>query len=221
VITVAKPVKGLVVRKDGVEVGPGAFGVAIATDPGPHRIEASAPGYKGRVIPVEVPPGSGEHSVAVPELEIDPNAPIGSALAGTGQGSAPGAADASGGGSGPMLVPTGIALGVTGVVVAGLGAVLGGLVLSDTSKVDGDPSLCPDKQCTVEGQSIIDSARSKATASTALIPAGSAVAIAGLILLVVGTQSSGEEQAAEPATNARVVPLLAPAVAGLVVSGAF
>ena len=82
---------------------------------------------------------------------------------------------------------------MTGVVVAGIGAVLGGLVLSDTSKVDGDATLCPNKQCTAAGQDVIDSARSKATASSVLIPVGGALAVAGIVMLIIGTQASGSE----------------------------
>ena len=223
VVTVVKPVQGLVVLKDGVPLGPGAFGVPIAADPGAHRIEASAPGYKGRVIPVDVPAEPGEHAVEVPELEIDPSAQLpapGGPVGGPGTGTAAaGQGEAS---SGSVLLPTGIALGVTGVVVAGIGAVLGGLVLSDTSKVDGDATLCPNKQCTAAGQDVIDSARSKATASSVLIPVGGALAVAGIVMLIIGTQASGSEpEAPGAAPSARLVPLLEPRAGGLAVVGAF
>jgi hypothetical protein len=224
VVTVVKPVTGLVVLKDGAPLGPGAFGVAIAADPGSHRIEASAPGYKSRVIPVDVPADPGEHAVEVPELEIDPSAqqpPPGTPATGPGTGTTP-AGQGQGGTSGSVLVPVGIALGVTGVVAAGIGAVLGGLVLSDTSKVDGDATLCPNKQCTVAGQDIIDSARSKATASSVLIPVGGALAVAGVVMLIVGSGSSSEgAPAAAEAPVARVVPLLGAQAGGLMVVGAF
>jgi hypothetical protein len=227
VVTVVKPVKGMVVLKDATELGAAAYGVAIAADPGPHRIEATAPGYKSWAISVDVPSEPLERVVEVPELEIDPNAPAPSSVASPAGG--PGTGPAGAGDSGQALFATGIALGVTGVVAAGIGAVLGGLVLSDTSKVDGDPSLCPNKQCTVAGQEIIDSARSKATASSVLIPVGGALAVAGVVLLFVGSQGSGaasteEDRApadASQAPTAQLVPVLGPQTGGLMVLGTF
>ena len=212
VVNVAKPVPGLKVTRDGEEIGAATYGVPLAVDPGKHRIEATAPGHKGWSSELDVPTAPGPHEVAVPPL-----APGATPSPEPSQGGA--AADAS---SGNILGVTGIVFTATGVVAAGLGALFGGLAASDASNAQDDPTLCPDKRCTPAGRAAIDSAEGKATASSVLLPIGGALAVAGVVMLVVSVTGASEEQ---PSTNsgasARIIPTLAPGNAGLVVVGRF
>jgi hypothetical protein len=213
VVNVAQLVPGLKVTRDGQEIGAATYGVPLAVDPGKHRIEATAPGHKDWSTELDVPAAPGPVQVAVPALEPDPS---GSSAAGQAGGSA---AEAD---SGNALGITGIVLTATGVVAAGLGALFGGLAASDVGNAQDDPTLCPDKQCSPAGRSAIDSAEGKATASTVLLPVGGALAVAGIVMLVVSATGSSEGQ---PSTNsgvsARIAPTLAPGSAGLVVVGRF
>jgi hypothetical protein len=63
------PVEGLVVVRDGARVEPVAYGVEVPVDPGPHAINATAPGRRPWWAEVAVS-GAGEvTTVEVPELE--------------------------------------------------------------------------------------------------------------------------------------------------------
>ncbi len=71
----------LLVKLDGVVIGPAAFGVAMPIDPGVHQVAASAPDHLAWSADVEVT-GDGTRSVVtVPALEPTPK-PIGVADAG-------------------------------------------------------------------------------------------------------------------------------------------
>jgi hypothetical protein len=211
VVKVAQPVAGLQVLRDGAAVGEASFGVEIAVDPGEHRIEAMAPGHKDWAQTVQVPAEPKTQTIEIPALE--PGA------SGAGAAGGPGA-DA---GSNDALWGAGIGLAATGVIAAGIGAVLGGLVLSDASSAQDDPTLCPNKQCTAAGRDQIDGAESKATASSVLIPVGGALAVAGIVVLVIaGTSSPGAGPATEGALpKARVVPMVGPNGAALALGGSF
>jgi hypothetical protein len=67
-------VDGLEVRIDGKVIGAAAWGVSAPTDPGLHRIEASAPGRKSWSAEVSVGAEADKKSISVPFLEEDPNA---------------------------------------------------------------------------------------------------------------------------------------------------
>jgi len=205
VITVPRPVDGIHVTRDGTEVGKGSWGTPLAADPGDHTIEASAPGHTSWTTRVHLPAAAKQEKVEVPEL------PIGESV--------PAAGDSSG-----TLRTAGIVVGATGLAITVVGVVLGGLVLSDKSNAQSDPTLCPNKQCTAEGRKVIDGAQSKATAASVLVPVGGASLLAGIILLAVAGASGPEvEPAAEghPAAAARILPAIGQDNVGLFVVGTF
>jgi hypothetical protein len=212
-VQVDKPVPGLKVTRNAEEVDAASTGVPIAVDPGKHRIEATAPGHKAWSVELDVPAASGLRSVAVPALEPSPMASPAPGLGGE---------SAAERGSGDAFRLTGIVLTAAGVVAVGLGAVFGGLAASDASNAEDDLTLCPNERCTPEGRAAIDSAESKATASTALLPIGGALAVAGVVLLVVSATDSGEgTQPATSAPTARLVPALGLGTVGLGIAGTF
>src|SRR5262249_15309132 len=57
---------GMIIRRDGKEVGKGALGIPVAVDPGPHTIEATAPGYTVWSTTVEIGKESDMKTVAIP-----------------------------------------------------------------------------------------------------------------------------------------------------------
>ena len=63
---------GLVVRRDGVAVDAGAYGVAVAVDGGTHTIEASAPGKKPWSSQIALTASADAKTVIVPALEDGP-----------------------------------------------------------------------------------------------------------------------------------------------------
>ena len=70
--TVAQPVDGLQIRRDGVDVARAEWGVPIPVDAGSHTIEASAPGHKPWSTTVDVAQDGAQAAVAVPALEAAP-----------------------------------------------------------------------------------------------------------------------------------------------------
>ena len=118
----AAPVAGLVVRRDGVAVDPGAYGVAVAVDGGTHTIEASAPGKKSWSSQVVVASVSDAKTVGVPALEDGPPP-----LEAVQPGAAPDAPDAHKNGGGTRIA---------GFVVGGVG--IAGLAAGDRLRRDGE-----------------------------------------------------------------------------------
>lgn len=74
-IAVAQPEPGLKVVRDGTEVNEGAWGTPIPADPGPHTIEASAPGKKAITLNVTIPEGPSQQTVKVDPLVADSSTP--------------------------------------------------------------------------------------------------------------------------------------------------
>lgn len=62
------PEAGLEVRLDGTPLGAAAFGVAMKVDPGPHRVDARAPGKTPWSLDVEIGGDADKKAVAVPAL---------------------------------------------------------------------------------------------------------------------------------------------------------
>jgi hypothetical protein len=71
-LKVEAKVPGVSVVRDGIEVGAAAWQVAVPIDPGPHLIEASAPGRIAWKTTVEVREGPGAVTVVVPDLAEAP-----------------------------------------------------------------------------------------------------------------------------------------------------
>jgi hypothetical protein len=64
----AAPIAGLVVKRDGLAVGPGSLGVAVPIDPGEHAIEATAPARRPWSTRVVLVAGGPRATVVVPSL---------------------------------------------------------------------------------------------------------------------------------------------------------
>ncbi len=208
--------QGYVIRRGDVELSSGAFGLAVAVDPGTHVIEASAPGYVTYRTEVTVGANADTKSILVPDLERDPSAaakPPDSSSSSAASGDV--RADTSGGDN-KML---GYVLTGAGGVVLATGLTMGFLAQKQASDAEDDPALCPNKQCTPKGREEIDGAETKALISTIGVGVGAVALGAGIYFLV--TSSSDSAAAQKKATATRFVPMLSPHGGGLGVSGAF
>lgn len=195
----AANIAGLVVKRDGAEVGRGSLGVPIAVDPGDHIITASAPGREDWTSVVSISANADSKTVVVPELKEAP---------------------ASGGGapSSGRRRTAGFVVGGVGVAALGVGAAFGALAIGDKSDAD---KLCPQKKCNAAGQDLIDAASGKALVSTIGIGVGVAAVGAGVVLILTsGSSASGSERAGAPVT-ARVYPSVGRGGGGLTVAGSF
>lgn len=183
---------GLVVRRDGEEVGAAQLGTAIAVDPGPHVVEVSAPGkqpWRGEVKvgagdsdAGSVPSGAGAASatVTVPMLS-DAKAPGGAA----GAGGAGGGGDGAGAGGWPWQKKVSLGLAGAGLVGIAVGAAFGADALGKHAALEGHCSPGAPRACDAEGLRIASDQSTVAAVSTAGFVAGGVLAVAGVVLWVV------------------------------------
>ncbi|MBW2525629.1 MAG: hypothetical protein JRI23_15705 [Deltaproteobacteria bacterium] len=214
-LTIRAPaIDGLVVRRNDVEVPPSALDTAVPVDPGKHVIAASAPGHQPWSTELAVGATGGAQEITIPALTPEPEGAEPKAVS---TDSAPSATETN------ALVVTGGVLAGVGAVTAIVGGVLGGMVLGEASEAEEDEALCgPDKLCTPEGLEQIDSAEGKALGANVLIGVGSAVAVGGVVLLIVGLTSEGDAEIGESARlGAELTPVVGPEGASLQVVGTF
>jgi hypothetical protein len=233
----APPGANLTVTQDGEPVSTGTLDLDRPADPGVHRVEATAPGFRAahgettltegatgsinlRLEPdsnasaagVGTPAGSPPGAVPYPNAGAPPTAP---ANAPPYNGPVPGAA-AGAETSSSSNVPAYLLLG-TGVVGVAVGSIFGAKVLSKKSSLD---TLCkPDKShCPTSAQADIDSIRSASTLSTVGFAVGGVALGAGVIMLLVSKSSSSADAKSAPA-RATLSPIVGPTSIGL--SGSF
>jgi hypothetical protein len=176
-------VEGLQVLQNGVPLNVGAFGTAIATDPGTQTIELRADGYREQTLrvelgksetrtveiprlealPLEVPPESGpeelERKPMIPEPEPVPAAKATSTLRIVGISS--------------------VAVGASAILAS---AILGIKAKSDYDAAFDDGSCNADNTCTPAGLTTIDDARGLANIATVAALAGTVLVGAGAYL---------------------------------------
>ena len=219
-VKITTPVDGLEIKRDGAVVGRGEWGVAIPVDPGPHTVEASAPRHKPWTSTVDVARGASP-LVTVPALE---DAPAEAGLAvGSGLTTEPGAAPASTTGAPGATEPVPAASASSegsiqrpvAVVAAGLGlvGVALGTVFAIKAKGKYDDSLpfCPrdPNQCTAQGVTMRDDARSAGNVATVFYGIGAAGLVAGGILWFTAPGSHRARDAgADRAARIQVLPSL-------------
>jgi hypothetical protein len=196
---------GLSIKRDGVLVGEGALGSAIAVDPGEHTVEATAPGHNPWSTKITVGADADTKSVTVPALEPASAAATG----GEGDGSA---TDARTGGKSGMRTAA-FVVGGAGVVALGVGAVLGGLAASDAGELK---EACPAQACSGADMERVYGARTKATVSTVGIGVGAAALGAGVVLFLLSRSPSKEA-----AQKAAIVPSFGPNGGGASIVGTF
>jgi hypothetical protein len=176
------------VAVDSLPVNAANLGEERVLDPGPHLVEASAPGYRKVSTTINLREGATEDVTLT--LIIDPEAAR-AARAAAAAGPAPGPApesSASATAGAPDAKPRAadspnrtlayvvLGLGVAGV---GVGSVLGLTALSKKSDLS---KACPNSTCHTSQQGDLDSARTSGTISTIAFAAGGAALIVGGVL---------------------------------------
>jgi hypothetical protein len=198
------PVPGLEVVRDGVRVEPGALGSALPVDPGPHKLEAFAKGYKPWSQSFEAAEKAAL-TIEVPALEAEPVLPVSTTVAV--QTPVPQAAmskqEKSSGGGLRTIGFVSLGLGAAGLAVGG---VTGLMAMQANTK---GKDLCPDLRCNnQEGVDAAARSRSFGTVSTIGFIAGGAFAATGLVLVLAGGGSSPRDAATATRTRTGSAPSL-------------
>ena len=185
-------IAGLVVKRDGNDLGESAWGVPIPVDPGPHTIAASAPGHEDWSSTVQVSAKRDQAAVTVPALEASPTSTAPPPVAVTpppAQPSPPSPSpppeDAS---RGNVQRYIGVGVGAVGVVGLGVGAVFG--LFANGKKSDATANCNRDlSQCNDAGVASMKSARTDATISTIGVVAGAALVTGGIVLFLTAPKA--------------------------------
>jgi hypothetical protein len=171
-----------VIRRDNEEVGKASLGTPIAVDPGPHVIEATAPGYQVWQTTVTIAKENDTQAVNIPALTMAPRK------------------------ANTLRTVSYVASGVglAGVVVGGI---FGGLAASAKSSLETE---CPGNVCPA-GQPSDDlaGAKSKATISTIGVAVGGAALATGIVLFIVSGKGEPKDEA-QPAPAAAFTPVFGP-----------
>jgi hypothetical protein len=175
---------GLVVRRDGVEIGSAAWDTPAPVDPGHHTFDAVAPGHVRWSTTVEVAL-RGSTPLDVPELApiLEPAAIAAPALRRSEQPDPPPASTSSPGRTVGLVVG---GIGLAGLAVGGVFGVRALVVNSDAHALCPVGSPCMDAHA-VE---LNDQAKASATVSVISLTAGAVLVGTGMVLLLVSRSSA-------------------------------
>jgi hypothetical protein len=206
-VPAASRVEGLEVRKDGRVVVEAEWGASIPADPGPHLVEASAPGHSNWSQTVDVPDGAKTAHAAVPELPTvaaplplasAPATPADHSLARPSVDSPPEPGRSPGNGRGMKIAA--IAVGAVGVVGIGVGSVFGWMSLSKHNHADTE---CPPNGTCLNADAVSTwrDAVHFGNVSTVAFAVGGAALATGAVLWFVAPKSAGARREARLAVG--------------------
>jgi hypothetical protein len=180
---------GLEVKRDGAVVRSVLWGVPVPVDPGPHRVEVTAPGWKTWRSKLVIGPEPTTTALAVPELERGvAESPAVSPVAVESDRPAP----HHEGGSSPWGTRKVVAAGLVGVGVVGV-LVGSGFGIDAIVKHSDSESGCPtNTTCTAAAGAVRDEAIHSGNVSTAGFVIGLLAAGGGVILWWTTPTSSTE-----------------------------
>jgi hypothetical protein len=186
------------VSVDGVQVPVAALGVRRATDPGPHRIKAAAPGFLKKEIILPVSEGS-ERAVT---LDLEPDPASQQAKAPKTAATPPASVVTSDKDNKSSSVFSRSTVGYTTLVIGGAGliagTVTGVMFLSKQSELQ---SKCPNKDCQGQvSQSFIDQRNLYGTISPISIGVGLVSGIVGIVLLASDSSDNPPQKQASSNT---------------------
>jgi serine/threonine-protein kinase len=208
---------GLRIKRDGADTGLGIIGSAVPADPGPSKIDVTAPDHESFSVTVRVQPG-GRQTVLIPTLAVvegprpvDAAVPLAAAPPPEQKNdqapvapAAP-AADENPGGTQRVI---GLVLAGGGLVGLGLGTYFGLRAIDKEKQADEkcSPTLCQEK-ADYENS---DQAHSAATGSTISFVAGGALLAAGAVVFFTAPSKS---------SSVGLSPVVGPGFAGLRIGG--
>ena len=189
--------------------GVGVLDVALAVDPGTHRIEVKRANHESWSREVKI--GFSERkTIAIPALKA-------TTTPATRTSKPSDSRTATATPTHSIWWTIGLVTGATGIVSLGVGGLLGGFAAAALDQATDDPALCGfDRTCTPEGRAKIDHAERLAVGSTVMFSVGGAALLAGFVMVLADRPTTGEDRA-----KVAVTPWLGPGVGGLSVGATF
>lgn len=211
---------GLKVRRDGADAGLGIIGQAVPQDPGPVKVDVSAPDHESFSVTIRVQPGA-HQTVLIPSLAAAEPGPATAAVAPAVSAQPQAQPQAQPPANQPPPAPPpepshpgstqriiGIAVGGVGLVGIGLGTYFGLHAIDKDKKAD---EKCSETVCQEPADfDNADAAKKSATASTISFVAGGALVAGGVLLYFLAPSKS---------SSVSLAPVVAPGYAGLSVGG--
>lgn len=157
--------RAVTVKRDGEVIAEPAWRTFVPMDPGEHRIEAFAPGFRPFSRTIALAPGERAH-VAVPALDADPAARAPSSSA---------------------LRPLGVVLVGAGALASGAGLYFG--ARADSKNDDARSNFCNGVTCTSRGETLLGEADTAATWSTVLVSVGVTALVGGIVLYLAAPKA--------------------------------
>jgi hypothetical protein len=176
------------------------FGTKMNVDPGPHTLEATAPGHEVWRTTVTIGEGGESRQVLVPALAVvaTPSSP----------------------GKHPFVWTTqriaGTAMMGVGVLGLAAGGALGGLALSRNNASKADCGIVHMDACNAAGVSLRNTAGTLADASTGTLVAGALVLAGGVVVFVTSRSEPGPKTALH---RVELLPVAWGGTAGAVLEG--
>jgi hypothetical protein len=180
---VAPETPGLVVTRDGVEIGQAEWGTPIPVDAGSHVVEARASGRAGFRAVVNVR-GAGTQRVSVPELKDLPRS--GASAPATPESSPASDHTAQSPGFWTPLRAAGVIVAGVGVAGLAVGGVFGARALSLKADSEADGHCNAESACDPEGTRLRNDARDAGNVSTIAVIGGLALTAGGIALFALG-----------------------------------
>jgi len=175
--------EGLVIMRDGVDIGRGAWGVAVPVDPGEYALVASAPGHVSWKVRIRIDLGETKH-IPVPALEreVARTVPASSAPA---PDVAPPPRETS------SRATWGWVLGGAGLASLAVGGYFGLRALSKDAESEDD---CRGLECGRTGADLNRDARRSANLANVFVPLGLVGVGVGTWLIMSGARSEPPSQ---------------------------
>ncbi|HYQ45112.1 MAG TPA: tetratricopeptide repeat protein [Polyangiaceae bacterium] len=184
----ASSVHGLEIRRDGTAVLQAELDSALPVDPGPHTVEASAPGKQPWSTTVQIGADAPNAVVEVPALAETASAkPVVAATPVESKAHKPGEPAAEREGSPQRTVA--LVVGAVGIAGLGLGTAFGVLAKNNWSDAKAKCSNYP-SACSPQGVDLNSTASSQATVSTIAFIAGGAALATGAVLWFTASSKS-------------------------------
>ena len=241
----ADSVPGLEIKRDGVDVGRGQWGVALPIDPGEHKIVATAPGKKrwetttrvasdGKTTTIEIPvledaprpvavvpppPSTVTAAPAPTPVAVQPSAAPNTTTGASTETTtnAPADADANRGSTQRIVGVVIAGIGVAGIAT---GSVFG---VMSKSKHDDSSAHCDGNVCDATGVQLRDDARTNGNISTIAFGAGAAALVGGIVLYFTAPSSSTATTTSTTTATRRIdaAPLFGSGTTGMTIRGRF